>query len=271
MIKYLALAFAIFLAVSIIGGILGAVGLLGGLFLDDDTAWADVIGETKTYTVASEISNLDIQINAADFCIKESSGFSVESNLKKLEIDENNGCLSLKDSTKINLTGSNAYEKAVLTVYVPTGTVFENISIKTGAGRFTVDDLSAETIGFELGAGDVVIGKLIAAGSADIEGGAGRITINDGAIKDLVLEMGVGQLNLTSALTGDSKLELGVGQSNIILLGNEDDYRLDIEKGLGNISVDGKNVADYGSSGNGANDVEIHGGIGAINVTFKES
>lgn len=268
-IKYLALAFAIFLTVSIVGGILSAVGLLGSLFSDDDAEWGDVIGETKTYTVSSEISDLNIQINAADFYIKEGNSFSIESNLKNLEVDEKNGCLTLKDLTKIKLNGSNAYENAVLTIYVPVGTVFDNVNIKTGAGRFTVDSLSAATIGFELGAGDVTISKLIAEKSANIEGGAGRITISDGAIKNLDLKMGLGQLNLTSALTGDCNLDSGIGEMNVTLLGSKDDYELDIEKGIGNITVDGKNVTDFGSSGNGANEVDIHGGVGAINVRFN--
>ena len=268
-IKYLALAFAIFLTVSIVGGILSAVGLLGSLFSDDDAEWGDVIGETKNYTVSSEISDLNIQINAADFYIKEGNSFSIESNLKNLEVDEKNGCLTLKDLTKIKLNGSNAYENAVLTIYVPAGMAFDNVNIKTGAGRFTVDSLSAATIGFELGAGDVTISKLIAEKSANIEGGAGRITISDGAIKNLDLEMGLGQLNLTSALTGDCNLDSGVGEMNVTLLGSKDDYELDIEKGIGNITVDGKNVTDFGSSGNGANEVDIHGGVGAINVRFN--
>ena len=268
-IKYLAIAFAIFLTVSIVGGILSAVGLLGSLFSGDDAEWGDVIGETKTYTVSSEISDLNIQINAADFYIKEGNGFSVESNLKNLEVDEKNGCLTLKDLTKIKLNGSNAYENAVLTIYVPAGMAFDNVNIKTGAGRFTVDSLSAATIGFELGAGDVTISKLIAEKSANIEGGAGRITISDGAIKNLDLEMGLGQLNLTSALTGDCNLDSGVGEMNVTLLGSKDDYELDIEKGIGNITVDGRNVTDFGSSGNGANEVDIHGGVGAINVRFN--
>ena len=269
-IKYLALAFVIFLTVSIVGGILSVVGLLGSLFSDDDEDWGDVIGETKTYTVSSEISDLNIQINAADFYIKEGNGFSVESNLKNLEIDEKNGCLILMDLTKIKFNGSNAYENAMLTIYVPVGTVFDNVNIKTGAGRFTVDSLSAATIGFELGAGDVTISKLIAEKSANIEGGAGRITISDGAIKNLDLEMELGQLNLTSALTGDCNLDSGVGEMNVTLLGSKDDYELDIEKGIGNITVDGKNVTDYGSSGNSANEVDIHGGVGSINVRFED-
>ena len=34
--------------------------------------------------------------------------------------------------------------------------------------------------------------------------------------------------------------------------------------------LDGKPVSDFGSSGNGTAEVEIHGGIGAIYVEFKE-
>ena len=69
-IKYLAIAFAIFLTVSIIGGILSAVGLFGGLFSSDS-----VLEEVKTYSVAKDIHNLDIEINAADLYIKEGDAF----------------------------------------------------------------------------------------------------------------------------------------------------------------------------------------------------
>ena len=260
-IKYLAIALAVFLAVSIIGGVLGAVGLFGGLFAGDA-----VSEDMKTYCVTSEIRNLDIQINAADLYIKEGDTFSVQSNLKYLRVEGKGDILTIKETKKLGGT----YNGAVLTVYVPAGTVFDNTNLATGAGRLTIENLSSGTLDFELGAGDVSIASLVATKSADIEGGAGRITISGGTLKDLDLEMGVGQLNLTSALTGECRLDLGVGESNITLIGNKDDYRLDLEKGLGNISVDGKNVADYGSSGNGANKVEINGGIGSIHVDFTE-
>ena len=261
-IKYLAIAFAVFLTVSIIGGILSAVSLFGGLFSSDA-----VLEDVKTYSVAAEIYNLDIEINAADLLIKEGEAFSVESNLKHLKVEEKGGLLTIQETKKF--TGT--YNGAVLTVYVPAGTVFDNVNLTTGAGRLTIGNLSSGTLDFELGAGDVSIDSLVATKSADIEGGAGRITISGGALKDLDLEMGVGQLNLTSALTGDCQLDLGVGESNITLIGKKDDYKLDLEKGLGSISVDGKNVSDYGSSGSGDNRVMIEGGIGAINLTFKVS
>ena len=263
-IKYLAMAFAIFLTVSIISGMISVIALFGGFSMGDA-----VTEDMKTYSVSTEIHNLNIEISVADLYIKEGGAFSVESNLKNIKVDDSNGKLTVKDLTKNKLFNGGAYETAVLTIYVPTGTVFDNVNIVTGAGRLTVDNLSAETIDFELGAGEVSIGSLVATKSADIDGGAGRITVSDGALENLDMDMGVGELNLTSAFSGECKLDLGVGESNITLIGNKDDYKLDVEKGLGSISVDGKSVYDFGSSGR--NKVEISGGIGAINIRFREA
>jgi hypothetical protein len=155
-------------------------------------------------------------------------------------------------------------------LYIPSGAELDNVELTTGAGRLTIGTLSAENIDFELGAGEVNIASLTAISSSQIEGGAGRITISDGALKNLELGMGVGQLNLTSVLTGDCQMDLGIGESNITLIGRKEDYKLEVNKGIGSLSVDGQNVNDYGSSGNGADKVEINGGIGAINVLFKE-
>lgn len=259
-IKYLAIAFAIFLTFSILSGILRAVGLLGGFFKDDA-----VLEDVKTYSVTAGIRELDIRINAADVYIKEGTAFSVESNLKHLKVEDKDGRLTIQETKKY--TGT--YTGAVLTVYVPAETVFDDVKLITGAGRLTIDHLSAGTLDFVLGAGDVSVGTLIATRSADIEGGAGRVTISGGAMKDLELEMGVGQLNLTSELTGKCKMDLGVGESNITLLGNKADYSLDLEKGIGNITVDGVNVNDFNGIGNATNKVEINGGIGAIKVEFQ--
>lgn len=261
-IKYLAMAFAIFLAVSIIGGILGAVGLFGGFFGGDSVA-----EDMKTYAISSDIQSLDVTINAADFKIVQGDHFSVESNLKHLTVEDKNGVLTVKETKKFGTT----YQGAVLTLYVPADTVFDKATITTGAGRLTADCLSADTVNLELGAGEVTIDTLIATTAIDMEGGAGKITVSGGALHNLDLEMGVGQLNLTSVLTGDSDFELGVGESNITVIGSKDDYKLDVEKGIGNITVDGASVSNLNGQGNGSNRIEVHGGIGAIHLNFKDS
>lgn len=260
-IKYLAMAFAIFLTVSIIGGLFSMFGLFGGFFSDDA-----VTEDIKTYSVSADIQSLEVKINAADFTIKQGESFAVESNLKHLTVEDKNGVLTIKETKKYSKT----YTGAVLTLYVPVGTVFDRADIATGAGRFTVDQLSAGTMKFELGAGEVTIDTLTATTAIDIDGGAGKITISGGALHNLDLDMGVGQLNLTSALTGEGDFDLGIGESNITVIGNKDDYKLDIEKGIGNITVDGTSVSNIKGQGNGNNGIEVSGGIGAINLNFKE-
>lgn len=260
-IKYFAMAFAIFFAVGIISGVLSAVGLFGGIFNSDA-----VTDDLKTYAVSADITSLDIEINAADFTIKQGECFSVESNLKHLTVEDEGSILTIQETKKFGST----YTGAVLTLYIPADTVFEKANITTGAGRLTVDQLSAGKMNFELGAGEVTIDTLIATSAADIDGGAGKITISGGALHNLDLDMGVGQLNLTCALTGESSFDLGVGESNITVIGNKDDYKLDIEKGIGNITVDGTSISNNKDFGNGNNEMDVNGGIGAINVKFKE-
>ncbi len=257
-IKYLAVAFAIFLTVAIIGGVVSAIGLFGGFF--DNDAVEDSL---KTYDVTSNINGLEIEIGAADLVIKQGDAFSVESNLKYLSVDEKNGVLTVKEASRFG----NVYNGAILTVVVPADTVFDKAKVVTGAGKLTADDLSAYFLTLELGAGEVNINSLNSLTEADVDGGAGKVTISSGTLNNLDLDMGVGQLNLTASILGDSDLDLGVGETNLTLIGDKSDYGIDLEKGLGGIRVDGKDVSDFGT--NGQNDVDISCGIGSLNIEFK--
>ena len=225
-----------------------------------------VLDDSQAYEITSDIHSLDIQINAADFKIKHGDAFSVESNLKYLSVSEKDGVLTIIDEAK----SSSHYSNAVLTLYVPNGIVFDDVDITTGAAKLTADALSASSLELKLGAGDVRFESLHASSSVDIKGGAGQITVASGTLNDLSLEMGMGELNLTATVLGDSNLKLGVGESDLTLIGSKDDYKVDVEKGLGSISVDGKDVSDFGSSGNGQSHIHIEGGVGAINIVFQE-
>ena len=225
-----------------------------------------VLDEAKTYPIASEIHSLDVRINAADFKIESGDAFSVESNLKFLSVSEENGVLTIVDGAK----GNSNYSDATLTLCVPSGTVFDRVNIETGAAKLTADTLSSSLMSLKLGAGDVRFENLNVSTEIDVEGGAGKITVVSGTLNGLTLEMGMGELNLTAAVLGNSDLKLGVGKSDLTLIGNKNDYRIDIEKGLGSITVDGEKVTDFGSSGNGKNYIEIEGGIGAFNLKFQE-
>lgn len=261
-IKYLAIAFAIFLTVSIIGGILGATGLIGE-FISSDA----VLDNTKVYSVSQDVKTLKIDINAADFKITEGDEFAIESNLKNLTVKEQGGCLTVTEDKNF---GTN-YRNAVLVMYIPENFVFETAKIKTGAGKLTVDALSAEELSLNLGAGKVKISELNAYEECEIDGGAGEITISGGVINNLDFDMGVGAVNLTTALYGNSDVECGVGETDIKLLGEKEDYKISVDKGIGDTKIDGQSVADGSTYGDGKYKIKLDSGVGAVNIYFNEA
>ena len=259
-VKYIATGFAIFLAVSIICGILSVLAIITGIHE------GDAVNESITgYSVSSSVTNLEVDISAADFTIKKGDTFAVESNLKNLTVTEKNGTLRLHEKNNFGFI----YDGALLILYVPEDITFEKAKITTGAGKFTVDGMTTENLVLTLGAGDVEIKDLISTGRVDIDGGAGRITIDNGSFENLDLDMGVGQLNFCASVLGSSEFNLGVGESNLTFLGKEEDYSLDIDKGIGNVTVNGKTVSEYETQSGKLGSIEIDGGVGSVDVNFK--
>lgn len=259
-IKYIAMAFAIFLVVSILGGIISAVAAIGGV-----VGGVGVLSEAKTYEVSQSVDNLEVKIAAGDFKIVDGDGFSVESNIENLTVKCDNGTLKIEQKKEFAVN----YNKAFLTLIIPKNLCLKSADISTGAGKMTVDSISAQTLCLELGAGEVNIESLNAETQAKISGGAGEVNIDGGALNNLSLSIGVGELNLTSRLSGDCKLNCGVGETTLDLLGNREDYTVTVKKGIGEATLDG--VPTSGTSGTGATKVSVDGGIGAIKIRFKDA
>lgn len=225
-----------------------------------------VLGNTKTYDITTDIHSLDVEINAANFVIVQGEKFSVESNLKNLSVLEEDGVLKIVEKTKF----ARSYNGASLKLCIPEDMVFENASIKTGAGRLTAESFSAKTLELKTGAGRVEFERLETAENVNIKGGAGEISIKDGVLHNLSLDLGVGELNMTAKLLGESELKFGVGESDVTLLGNREDYSFDIRNGVGKINIDGVTASGFVGSGIGENSVKIKGGVGSTNIGFQE-
>ncbi len=263
-IKYIAMAFAIFLSVSIIGGIFSALAGLSFIFSDKDK---DPVGEMQVYDIKETVSSLSIDLSAAKLEIKTGDKFSVESNHKYISVSTDNGNLRI-DETKEPISVSSEGVKVILSV--PEGFVFDDVEIETGAAEVDADALSADVLKLNLGAGEVKIKNLTANSRADIDGGAGELTIDGGLLRNLELDMGVGALNLKSRIEGDSSLDYGVGETNLTLLGTREDYKIKIDKGIGEAKLEGENMRGDSVYGAGENYIDIDGGVGEINIEFSD-
>ena len=263
-IKYLALAFAIFLSVSIIGGIItGLTGVSYILSGRDNEA----VGEMQVYPIEGEISSLSVDLSGAQLKIQTADKFSVESNHNYISVKAENGNLRIYETKKL----FSVYPKgATVILKVPENFVFDEASVDTGAGKVEIETLACDVLELSLGAGKADIKNLTANSNAKIDGGAGELNIDGGKLCNLNLDMGVGKLTLKSRIEGKSQLDYGVGETNLILLGSKDDYKIELDKGIGEARLDGESMRDDSVYGWGENRIEIDGGIGAINIEFSE-
>lgn len=258
-IKYGAMAFGIFLIVAIIGGALSILGffhLLGK---------GDVLDTPRTYPIAQDVNSLELEISAARLNIVQGDTFALESNLEKLEILQEGGKLTLRESEKSWFSlGSEGF----VTLTVPQACVLDEVELSTGAAEVNLEGLTAREAELSLGAGKAELNGLTVLDSGKLEGGAGKITLENAALHNFHLELGVGTLDFSGSLTGNGALDCGVGAVEMHLAGSREDYTLTAKKGLGTISIAGESVSDGEVIGSGSHTLTVTGGIGSIRIDF---
>lgn len=259
-IKRLAIAFAIFLIVTIFYSLV-AVGMgVTNIFVKEK----DTTLETKK-SKFNDISSINISLKYASLKIKKGSKLEVETKTTDNNIKVSQDGNSIKIKEKDDNVFKN--KKQNVTLYIPDDVLFDAVNIETGAGVVDIKNLNANSLNLDLGVGKTTISEVFAS-AANIETGAGDVVIVDGSLNDASIEVGVGKLEIGARLTGNCKIESGIGAMSLVLP-NKEDYKIKFTKGLGSISYDGENIANDTTVGDGDNYIEIDGGIGSINVTTK--
>lgn len=263
-IKYLALGLAALIVVSIVSGVVALAASLTGI-LDGREAPDEELKYTETFKDA-KITSLEIELDVTNLIVKEGD-FALKTNNSYISWTLDGEILKIKEKDRNKFFGvDGAY---TLELYVPVGTVFNDVEIEAGVGEVSIGELSCKTLSLELGTGRVEIEKLNVSEIADVDGGVGEFTVDSGEVNNLDFEMGVGKADITLAISGDSKINGGVGSMSVTLLGNKDGYKLSLAKGIGDISVDGDSVSNNTTLGDGAAHLTVTGGVGSIEINFK--
>lgn len=279
-VKYCAIAFAIALSITIIFGIVSAVGAIvsvatGDAFFHDG---GDTVDFDKEFT-GENISSLDIDISAGTLRIETGDTFRVEA--KNVPEDfqaevSGDGTLAV-DQTKngiyfwgFHFRGASSPNARII-VYLPENFVAKDATISTGAGSVSVERLHSENLTVSTGTGGIT-GKDMTAKRADIDGGVGSGNFDGVSFTDADIKCGVGSLKLKGELLGDTSVDCGIGEVRLDLRGNAKDYDLDVDSGIGAIRVNGEKIKDeYKSNRNAVNSIEVDGGIGTVDINFDDS
>lgn len=267
-IKYLAIAFGIYLTITIIGFIVGIIGMIGtGIFASEmiSNIGSETIDFSKSYT---KIENLDIDVTNCEFYIMQGSEFKVEATdvAETCKIELDNTTLKIKEN-KMKIFKSTSPK---IIVYIPNGVTLNMVKVNLGVSNSNIKDLTCDELKMDIGAGNLNM-QNVNSNKTDLDCGAGNVEIKDSNMGNLDLDCGVGKFDFKGIIKGDSYIDCGVGNVNIDLLGGSDIYKLVTENGIGEIRVNGSKLSGKQTTGSGENRIDISGGIGSIEVEIEES
>ena len=263
-IKYGAIAFAVYLSIMIIGIIVFALttifGITTGIEIYENQSQIITEQWSQEY---SNIKNIDMDLSICKLEIKKGETFKVETFdvTERFETKVNGDTLKIKDEESNIKWFQNQNVVPKVIVYIPENVILDKVEIETGVNDSNIEYLNTDKIALQMGVGKCEIKNLIA-GNAKIECGAGETVINDSTIKTLKLDSGIGKLVMTSKITEGADIDSGVGKVELNLKGNQSEYEIDAQTGLGNFTVNGNKVSGDEKIGNGNVIIKVDAGVG---------
>lgn len=262
-IKYLAIALALFICIILFSWLINGVKSLFESFniiKEKDSEYNEIINYNEKF------SYLDIDLNSSNLIIKSGENFRIDTSNKGIKIYNKNGKLKIVDKSKSIFNRSN--KDFIITI--PYNYYFEVVKIDTGAGKVDINGVNTNLLEMDLGAGKTSLNNTIS-NKTLIETGAGSMSILNSKLNDLNLELGVGKIDIVAEITGKSSIECGVGELNLSLNLPLHEYTFEFEKGVGGIALNNKSIKNNSIIGEGDNYIKIKGGIGSINVKTLEN
>ncbi len=268
-IKYLAIAFAVFLIGVVFSAIVGAGVVVGRIFAGteqfNDVDWSDVtsVGDFSTY---ENFSGLRLELKATSLRVERGEKFEILADGTDVKVHQGGDVLYITEERD----WFDWFDSGQLKIKLPEGKKLTEFVLDAGAGKVEIDGLKTERLDLGLGAGRVELQNVIATHDAKIDGGAGYLSLTESRLKDLDLDMGAGKVEIEAELLGRSEIDAGVGHLVLNLYGREEDYRIKVNKGLGAIKFNGSEISDGSTRGDGEHEIKIDGGVGAIDITTRD-
>ncbi len=270
--KYIAITFAIILAIGIITAVTGLI-----LNVISAIIGVPLLGNRNRIDVAYDFTgvvSLVVDNSAGSLEVKTGEGFRVEGKDVmegfQAELTED-GTLVVSETNQqsflwfhFDWLGST---NSKITVYLPEDFVAEKASFDTGLGNTVLEDIKAEELTISTGLGNFK-GDRIAAEKVLLDGGLGSIELTDVRLEDAEIDCGIGSLRIEGELLGYQRIDGGIGNVRLELAGNREDYHLELDAGIGAVRVNGKKLSGTYTSEGAQNSLKVDGGLGGVTIDF---
>lgn len=278
-IKYLAISFAVLLVCGMVTGIVTAGFVVSRVFdgrgNEEATVEIDPTEEVEIPEIAEVIEQglqeLAVDTKVSTVVIERGEEFKVEANEDLVNVRRGDGVLYIEERDLHFFDRWSDYDRGLKITIPYDWDELGTLRLHNGAGRASIRGLTVRNLELDLGAGKTELQDMKVKMRAKISTGAGYFAMRNSVVEDLDLDIGVGKVDLAVKLSGENKIDAGVGKLDLRLIdGASKDYRIEVDKGLGAITIDGEKMSDDGVWGDsGAVLIDIDGGVGAIDIWMK--
>lgn len=258
-IKYFAIAIAIFIIVNIIFAILiglASLGIIFGINELNKVKLGQSSNNSELEITEGIVLNVDLEFSSLE--IKKGEKLSVESDNKFVNCTQDNNKIVVKEEGNWFNKGQNG--KVI--IYVPEDIIFAKIDIETDAGSILAEKISAERLSLDIDAGKAEIQELNVLTKADIEVGSGQIDILAGEAHNLDVDINVGKITMAMKLVGNNEIDQDAGELNLNLTDELNNYTIIPQISFGKIKVNGTDIDSNNRYGEGENFIRIESGSG---------
>ncbi len=245
-VKYCAMAFAIFLSVVILGSIVAFIsGMTTGIMIESGMSEElERINLSEQYT-KEEIEQLGIReilIDCnAEITVEQGEVLSIDAYnvTEKYKIQCNGGQFSIVQDTDgfhVFSWFQDATEREEVVVRIPESFDSEKVTVDSGSGKVSVANVTTGQFIIDSGAGSVSVENVVAA-KTTIDSGSGSIFVKNCSAEKTELYSGSGKVTVEDTVLGKCKLDTGSGSVRMDRITSTD---MILDSGTGKVEMDGR-------------------------------
>lgn len=273
-IKYAAIAFGIYLSITIILVLLGiARGFVGASRNDEfkdltrDREEYHTENITRTY---ENIKNLEINVEETELIIKNGDTFRIDgTNIPdRMEIKQDGDRLKVSDE---ELPSDFSDENMVVTIYVPEDIKLDTIDLEINYVPADIQKLNTANLKLDIYNNYCEIDEIIA-DNMEFKNEEGNLDIYDAEIERLLFDSESGVEDVSLDITGNAEINLEYSYTDMNLIGTQEDYQINAKNQSGNTYIDGETITTNAETrGSGNAKINIDNVNADIFINFREA
>ncbi|MDD3413241.1 MAG: DUF4097 family beta strand repeat-containing protein [Lachnospiraceae bacterium] len=179
-----------------------------------------------------EIKNLNIKIGGGAMTIVPYDGDKI----KIVTKNQNKYKCGLKGDTLYIQSNEESTNRRSIKLYFPQNMMFENVTVKLGAGVIDAESIDCDELKATVGAGQLSA-EDITSKDAYFKIGAGSLMLSDINFIESEYKVGLGAADIDGKLLGNTEIDVSMGSVEMDLDNKEEDFNYQVDCSAGSVEI----------------------------------